>query len=291
MLSLGSCYQQARKVLKEGLSNQPHATPDLDARLLIEAACQIDSHKVFSEQDRSITPEERKRIDQFIGQRMSGVPTARILGEKAFFGLDFLIDEHTLIPRPETEELVENVLVWINERGLKDRPLRLVDIGTGSGAILIALLSKLPNAWGLAVDISEHALNVACKNAWRHSVAARFQPLVSDYGNSITGVFDVIVSNPPYIALGERDNLMSEVRDHDPERALFAGADGLDGYRALLPWCADSLAVDGICIVEHGYQQREQIQDIARKSGFSHAESVNDMANLPRFIRMWRKLT
>lgn len=286
--TLGQAYYEARRTLRDALQNQPLTTPDLDARLLVAAACAVPCHAPLLDGGQALLCTQIEQINRYIARRLEGEPVAHILGEKAFWGLDFIVTEHTLVPRPETEGIVEEVLKWVKARDRCDDDLRIVDIGTGSGAILISLLSELPHGVGFAVDISKQALDVALQNARRHNVATRFQPVLSSYGAALAGRFDVIVTNPPYIGFNERDALAVEVRDYDPSLALFSGDDGLDAFRQIMPWCGKHLADDGFCIMEHGSTQSEPLIALARKNGFERSECVFDMAKLPRFVKITR---
>jgi len=286
--TLGEAYSTARAMLRERFQGRPFATPDLDARLLVAAACGVGEHAPLLERERAVTCANQNKINGFIERRCRGEPVARILGEKAFWGLDFIINEHTLLPRPETEGIVEEVLRWADENCRRGDALRIVDIGTGSGAIVIALLKELSHAVGFGVDICEPALHVAMQNAARHRVDARFLPVLSNYGEALGGRFDIIVSNPPYIALDERDQISVDVIGYDPHQALFSGSDGLDALRIILPWCHAHLASGGCCVLEHGATQDATVCALAEKSGFRQGERVLDMAKLPRFLKIAR---
>lgn len=286
--TLGGAYLKARGALREAFHEKPYATPDLDARLLVGAACDVADHAPLIEGGEGITRDQAQKTDSYISRRCAGEPVARILGVKAFWGLDFIINEHTLVPRPETEGIVEDVLNWAMSSGRRDEALRIVDIGTGSGAILVSLLSELPHAIGFGIDISKSALDVAAQNAARHGVADRFQPVLSNYGAAMDGLFDVVVSNPPYIALHECDDLVVDVAHYDPSVSLFAGKDGLDAFRQIIPWSRDHLAFDGFCMMEHGSTQSEAVIEIACDNGFEGSHCAFDMANLPRFVKIVR---
>ena len=284
--TIGDAYFDAKKRLRLALADHPFATPDLDARLLLSAACNVSDQTPFLQPDLVVNQDHCRRLEAFLNRRAKGEPVARILGEKWFWGLCFTVNEHTLTPRPETEGLVEIVLAWAETNGRTSMPLRLLDIGAGSGAILISLLSELPQAFGVAVDISIDALRVAKENAVRHDVSDRFLPLVSDYCSALDGCFDVIVSNPPYIAWSERDNLMCEVKEFDPPLALFAEEDGLAAYHLILPWMRNHISDDGLCVVEHGAEQAQDVGLIAKTSGFQRTECVFDLAGLSRFAKL-----
>lgn len=284
--TLAQAYRNARRILREAIGAQPHATPDLDARLLVAAACKCPAHAPLLDGGRQLAPAEARLISAYVARRCTGEPVARILGEKPFWGLDFHVDGHTLVPRPETEGIVEEVIAWAARSSRRAQALRIVDIGTGSGAILVALLTELPSALGIALDISFETLATARENAARHGVEARFFPVLSDYGTALGGAFDIVVSNPPYIGLAEAGALAADVRDFDPPRALFAGEDGLEAFRRIIPWCAEHLAVEGLAILEHGATQAEAVHALAWDAGFRRIECVFDMAKLPRFVKI-----
>src|SRR5690606_19205720 len=193
---LVAARQDAARRLAVGLGAD--ATPALDARLLVAAAVDIAPDRLVLVDDRPLTSDEMERTAGAVARRLAGEPVARIVGTKEFWGLDFHLADATLVPRPDTEILVEAALAWIDREGRRNDPLRIVDIGTGSGAILIALLSALPNAFGLGVDLSEDAARTARDNAARLGFAARSQFIVGNWSESCDR-FDVIASNPPYI--------------------------------------------------------------------------------------------
>lgn len=287
--TLGSLYQKTRARMRLAFAKDDLASPDLDVRLLISATLGLCDHAPLTQGERVLSDSQCEKIDRVVVRRLSGEPVSRILGEQYFWGLRFKINEHTLVPRPETEGLVETVLTWVDERGWRERPLRLADLGTGSGAVLIALLHELPEATGIGVDISEPALQVAVVNADAHGVGGRFHPVISDYGEAVSGRFDIVVSNPPYIATHEKDCLMQEVAAYDPALALFGGDDGLDAYRKLLPWCAEHLIDEGLIVLEHGYQQSEDVICLAQKGNFKRTQCVLDITGLPRFAKIQKK--
>jgi release factor glutamine methyltransferase len=191
---------------------------------------------------------------------------ARIVGHKEFWGLEFKVTPATLVPRPETETLVEAALAAIPDRSLA---LRIADFGTGTGALLLALLSEFPNAVGIGTDISISALAVARDNAVRLGVGSRAHFIACDYGSALRGPFDLIISNPPYIASGDIAGLDSEVRNYDPGRALDGGASGLDAYRAVVAHAGRLLAPEGIVVVELGAGQASSVAALMGKGGIA----------------------
>lgn len=231
-------------------------TPALDARRLAVGCLGIDAIDLLREPERPITSDDRSRLSEAAGRRLAREPVSRILGERAFYGLDFEIDPSTLDPRPDTETLVDGVVALV-EQGLVpggDAP-RILDIGTGSGAILVALLNRLPGATGLGIDISERALAVAARNAARHGVSQRARFQHSAWLEAVEGQFDIVVSNPPYIPSREIAGLDPDVAAFDPIAALDGGADGLDAYRALAAECPRVMVPAGWIAVEVGAGQ------------------------------------
>lgn len=236
-------------------------SPDLDARLLIGAALELDHTGLAVQSARLITGSEADIIASFAQRRIAHEPVARILGHKEFWGLDFHLSDATLVPRPDTETVVETAL-GIFRSDAKTRVLRIADIGTGSGAILLALLSEFPAATGIGTDISAAALATAELNARRFGLAGRASFVQCNYAAALSGPFDLIVSNPPYIRSADIRTLEPDVRDHDPHLALDGGADGLDAYRAIIPQAAALLGPDGVLIVETGHDQSAPVSDL-----------------------------
>lgn len=219
-------------------------------------------------------------------RRLAGEPVARILGEWEFWGLPFLLSPETLVPRPDTESVVEAALRLVPER---ERPLRLADLGTGSGCILVALLHERPNAFGLGLDRSMEALITARRNAAANGVGARAAFLRGSWLDALAGPFDLIVSNPPYIAAPVIATLDPEVRRHDPRAALDGGPDGLDAYRAILSGLARRpglLAPRGALVLEIGYDQGEALTALAREAGFAGARVGRDLAGHERVVTL-----
>lgn len=214
-----------------------------------------------------------------VERRRRGEPIQYILGETEFYGLPFRVTRDVLIPRPETEHLVERV---IELAARFDLP-RIVDIGAGSGAIAVALAHKLPNARVTAIDISDTALAIAEENAVRNSVEEKIRFLQGDLLASVsTESFEIIISNPPYVPTADRDSLAVEVRDHEPELALFAGEDGLAIYRRLIPAAFAQLVPGGFLALEIGYGQQEPIRALLHESGFTAIEFLPDLQQIPR---------
>jgi len=265
----GQTVETVRRKLTVGFKSNAIESAELDARILVGAALGLDLTGVIAAASRFVTSDESIRLEDFARRRLQGEPVARILGAKEFWGLPLRLSAETLVPRPDTETVVELALEMSRAAPHPDRRLRIADIGTGSGAILLALLSELPDAYGLGTDISAAALRTAKTNAARLGFATRADFVACDYAAALSGPFDLIVSNPPYIRSAEIADLATEVRDHDPLRALDGGADGLDAYRALIPQAARLLAHRGALVVEVGHGQSGDIQGLMTAAGLT----------------------
>lgn len=209
-------------------------SPGLDARLLVGAALGLRAEQLIARPDLPVGPEAQKTIEGYLNRRLAHEPVSRILGSRGFYGRMFEISPATLDPRPETETLIEAALGLVNERKSDPaKPIRILDIGTGSGCLLITLLAELPNSIGLGTDISVEALEIARRNALKHAVKSRAEFRLARSLEGIAGPFDLVVANPPYIPTGDIEGLAPEVRDFDPRSALDGGVDGLDVYREI----------------------------------------------------------
>lgn len=262
-------------------------TASRDAEALLLHTLQISRATFFAHPERELTAEELGRHRHSVERRLLHEPIQYITGEQEFYGLALHVTPAVLIPRPETEHLVEAVLARLPANG----PVRLVDIGTGSGAIAIALAVHLPRATVFALDLSRDALAIAEDNARRHNVRERIHLLHSDLLAALPsrsseetatgeGLFDAIVSNPPYIAECDRDTLHPQVRDYEPATALFAGASGLDLYRRLIPQAWEWLKPNGLLALEIGAGQRESLAGLL--SAWSEVSFVDDLQRIPR---------
>jgi release factor glutamine methyltransferase len=224
-------------------------------------------------------------LEAFAQRRLSGEPVARVAGEREFWGLPLKLSAATLVPRPDTETVVERALQILRTEGAKERILRIADLGTGSGAILLALLSELPNARGIGTDISADALDTAEANAAQLGLSMRASFIRCDYATGLSGSFDLIVSNPPYIRSADIAGLALEVRDHDPHLALDGGPDGLSAYRALIPQSAPLLAPGGALVVEAGQGQSGAIETLMRGSGLTvDSQPKTDLSGIFRAV-------
>jgi release factor glutamine methyltransferase len=228
---------------------------------------------------------EALRLADFARRRLEGEPVARILGHREFWGLALELSPATLVPRPDTETVVELALEMLHAAPDPNHRLRIADIGTGSGAILLALLSELPDACGVGTDISEAALRTASSNAANLRLADRAGFVACDYAAALSDRFDLIVSNPPYIRSAEIAGLAAEVRDHDPRAALDGGADGLQAYRALIPQAGLLLAPFGVLVVEAGHDQSSDIEGLMAAAGLTLERPARaDLAGILRAV-------
>jgi release factor glutamine methyltransferase len=281
----GNSIESARRVLTARLQSAGIEEPGLDARLLVGAALDLDLTGLVKQAARRLTPEEALRVEGYAQRRLAHEPVARILGMREFWGLPFRLSEATLVPRPDTETVVELALEIFRELGISGRRPRIADIGTGSGAILLALLHEIPEAFGVGTDLSLTALGTARGNAAALGLAGRAAFVACSYAAALHGPFDLIVSNPPYIPAGEIPKLSIEVRKHDPHLALDGGNDGYDAYRALIPQAAERLASGGALIVEAGQGQAGDIATLMTAAALTVDRPPKaDLAGIPRAV-------
>jgi release factor glutamine methyltransferase len=264
------------------------ATPALDARLLIADALGIEAGALFTRPDAPLG-EGAARVRAHAARRLAGEPVARIRGRREFWGLDFELSAATLVPRPETETVVSATLAWCRRAGRGHEPLALLDLGTGSGAILVALLTELPAARGLGIDIAPAALITAARNAARHGVRTHAAFVAGQWAAPLRGRFDIVVANPPYIRTSDILTLAPEVRTHDPLAALDGGPDGLTAYRALVPGLESLLKTGGMAALEVGQGQAASVAGLLAEFGLAHTETVHDLSGIGRVVVATRK--
>ena len=269
-------YAEIYRSGREALEAAGIGEAELDARLLLETVCHTTRNDLLVHGDREVTEEQEKQYRGWIARRASHVPLQHITGVQEFMGLEFLVDENVLIPRQDTEILVEEVL-----RELTDGS-RILDLCTGSGCILLSLLHYSNDCVGVGSDISEEALCVARKNAERLGIRADF--LCGDLFERVGGRYDFIVSNPPYIASGEIRKLMEEVRLHEPLSALDGHEDGLFFYRKILDQAGEHLKPGGLLAFEIGYDQGEEVSSLMEEKGYIQVRTVKDLAGLDRVV-------
>jgi release factor glutamine methyltransferase len=281
----GQTVETARRTLAARFKSESIDSAELDARILLGAVLGLDLTGIITAAGRLLTSDQSIRLEEFTRRRLAGEPVARIVGLREFWGLPLHLSPATLVPRPDTETLVELALEMLRASPPSGRPLRIADLGTGSGAILLALLSELPDAFGYGTDISIDALRTARGNAVHLGLAARAEFLACDYVAALAGPFDLIVSNPPYIRSADIPSLATEVRDHDPRRALDGGTDGLDAYRALIPQTARLLAPGGVLAVEVGEGQSADVERLMAAAGLTlEGPPKADLAGIPRAV-------
>lgn len=256
-------------------------TPRLDARILIGHALGLAPSLLFSRGQDDIPADAAARIDGFARRRLAHEPVSRIIGEREFYGLRFRVTPDTLDPRPDTETLVSAVL---ESRDRTQLQARILDFGTGTGCLLLAILHGWPEATGVGVDISPAALTVARDNATALGLADRAHFVTGNWGEGLSGAFDVIVSNPPYIAAREIDELAPEVRCFDPHGALNGGPDGLDCYRAILPAAGRLLKPKGRLYVEIGSTQAAAVSALAAAANLRVISRIRDLAGHDRCL-------
>ncbi|WP_395666063.1 peptide chain release factor N(5)-glutamine methyltransferase [Methylocella sp.] len=274
--------EAARRALAAALRASGVATPDLDARLLLFAALDIDHATLIRDPDAPLGAAGAVRLQGLARRRLAREPVSRILGAREFWGASFRLGAATLDPRPDTETLVEAVLERVGPA--RDRDWRILDLGAGSGAILAALLLELPNAFGVGVDRSFEACALARENLRRLGLGPRAAIAQADWAAPLSGAFDLVVSNPPYIAHDDIATLAPEARLYDPMLALDGGMDGLDAYRALIPQAFRLLGRGGLLALEIGCAQAREVDALLCAAGFGERRLRLDLNGLDRII-------
>lgn len=252
----------------------------LDARWLIGHALGLARADWLTQAGRTLTEAETQAIDRLVARRAAHEPVGRILGEREFWSLPFGLNEATLEPRPDSETLVEVTLKFLRDRITP----RILDLGTGSGCLLLSLLHELLTATGVGIDVTPRAVEQAQKNAERLGLASRAVFRTGNWLEGVTEKFDAILSNPPYIPAADIEGLMPEVRNHDPLLALDGGYDGLDVYRLLAPQIQQFLKPDGLVVFELGMGQADAVADLCRKAGLQHATKHRDLSGVERCV-------
>lgn len=283
MLERRTTVAAARKVLTEAFRRAGLDTPELDARILVGHALGLDHAQLAARAERLLDDREAGAIAALAAQRLAREPIARIVGLKEFWGLALAVSDATLVPRPETETVVEAALDLVERAGSRRRPVRIADLGTGTGAILLALISELPEAQGIGTDASAAALAVARGNATRLGLAVRASFVACDLGAALKGGFDLVVSNPPYVASGDIAGLEPEARC-DPRLALDGGPDGLTCYRAIVADAPRLLAPAGHLVVELGIGQERAVAALMQNHGLAPLPVRCDLAGIPRAL-------
>lgn len=271
-----------RRTLAARLAAAGIDSPDLDAGLLVAHALGLSHAAARLGAGDPVDAAGVARAEALAERRIAGVPVARLLGEREFWSLSFALTDETLVPRPDTETVVEAALALVADRRA---PLRLLDLGTGSGAILAALLAELPGAWGLGVDRAYGATRTARDNLARAGLDGRGAMIVGDWAAGLAGPFDLIVSNPPYIPSIDIPGLAIEVRENDPLAALDGGADGLDSYRIIAREAPRLLASGGHLVLELGIGQETDVAALLEAAGMRVAGPARrDLGGIPRAL-------
>ncbi|HEY7664411.1 MAG TPA: peptide chain release factor N(5)-glutamine methyltransferase [Xanthobacteraceae bacterium] len=280
----GISLEHARRHLARAFRRCQLDAPELDARILAGQALGLDHAALAAQPERHLTLAEAHALAALATRRLAREPVARILGRKEFWGLSFRLNAETLVPRPETETLVEAALAAAQARGRVS--LRIADLGTGCGALLLALLSELPEANGIGTDIAPGALACARANAIALGLGARAAFVACDYGTALKGPADVLVCNPPYVARADIADLQAEVREFDPRRALDGGPDGLAAYRAIAGDACRLLAPNGVLVVEVGWGQDGPVRSIFAAAGLAPVAEQHDLSGVVRAVVM-----
>lgn len=271
------CYEQGCRTLQAAGIEEAA----LDARLLLEAVCGTDRNDLLVHGEQPVAPEAEEKYLNWIRQRAEHIPLQQLTGEQDFMGLTFNVNEHVLIPRQDTEILVEEVLKELHDG------MRILDMCTGSGCILLSLLHYSNDCEGLGVDLSAEALEVAGRNVLKVLTPEKAEHahfLQSDLFEKVEGKFEIIVSNPPYIASAEVEKLMPEVRDHEPRMALDGTEDGLEFYRRIIAEAGQYLVSSGMLFFEIGYDQGQAASELMREHGYREVQVVQDYAGLDRVV-------
>jgi release factor glutamine methyltransferase len=284
VLPAGLTVVEARHSLAEAFREEDLESPELDARLLTGHVLGLDHTALVAQAGRKLDSRETAALHKLALRRLDREPVARIIGIREFWGLAFRLNDATLVPRPETETVVEASLAALDDSGPRNRALRIADLGTGSGALLVALLTELPNAHGIGTDVSLQAVTAARGNAVRLGLASRAQFAAGDFGLALAGPFDLIVSNPPYVESAHIAMLPPEVR-HDPRIALDGGADGLHAYRTIAGQARNLLKPAGHLVVEIGVDQETAVAAIFQTAGLTPLPAQPDLAGIPRALR------
>jgi release factor glutamine methyltransferase len=283
-LKAGASVSEALDLVAQMFRSAAIEQPDVDARVLVGHALHLDRARLIAQADRILEAREVTVVSALAARRLRREPVARILGQKEFWSLGLTVTPDVLVPRPETETVVEAALDFVVRGGLRMEKLRILDIGTGSGALLLALLHELPNATGTGTDVSTPALQAARANAAHCGLESRCSFVACNIGSGVQGLFDLIVSNPPYIAHNEIVSLTPEVRDYDPLVALDGGNDGLDAYRAIAAQAKRLLAPGGRLYVEIGAGQEAAVRVVFINAGLTVGPARADLGGIPRVL-------
>jgi release factor glutamine methyltransferase len=283
----GTTIATARRQLATAFRAEGLDSPEVDARLLAGEVVGLDHAGLTSQADHALTAKEAAALTALATRRLTHEPVARILGRREFWGFELAVTPAVLVPRPDTETVIESALAALPP---PRRAARIADIGVGSGALLLALMSELTAAFGIGTDRSIAALETACTNARRHRLAERTAFVACDYGAALDGGFDLVVSNPPYIPTNHIATLAPEVRDFEPRAALDGGKDGLDAYRAIAADAERLLAPRGVLVLELGIGQADMVAGLLDGAGLVvEVPARDDLAGIPRALTARRR--
>lgn len=278
------CIDAARREIARRFRDAGIDTPDLDARVLVGHALGLDLTALIRAGNRRLEPDETAHIEVLAARRLDREPVARITGVKEFWGLPFRITPDVLVPRPETETIVEQALAVIDQAGGRARAWRIADLGVGSGAILIALLTELRNATGIGTDRDVMALRIARENARRLGVVSRTTFAACDFGAAVAPCCDLVVTNPPYVCTGDIAGLEPDVSRFDPRGALDGGSDGLAAYRIIATHARRALSEGAHLIAEIGKGQGPAVAALLASAGFGDIRVTPDLADTERAV-------
>jgi len=280
----GASVSEALRLVAQAFRSIALDEADADARVLIAHALHLDRARLITQSDRILEARETAAISALAARRLKHEPVSRILGQKEFWSLTLEVSPDALVPRPETETIIEGALDFVVRGGLRMEKLRVLDIGTGSGALLLALLGELTNATGTGTDVSQAALQVAKANAAQLGFEGRCSFIACDMASQVQGPFDLVVSNPPYVAHDQIATLAPEVRNYDPIIALDGGEDGLTAYRAIAADAKRLLAPAGRMFVELGAGQEAAVRTLFTNAGLNVGVARKDLAGIPRVL-------
>ncbi|MDD9912708.1 MAG: peptide chain release factor N(5)-glutamine methyltransferase [Alphaproteobacteria bacterium] len=271
----------ARRLAVKGIE-----TAGLDASLLVQVAAGCSRLELILNGDEALGDDAIAKLEELVLRREKREPLAYILGEKEFWGLTFKVTPDVLVPRPDTETLIAVVLNLLPDRQM---PIKFADIGVGSGAIILSLLSEFPQAQAYGVDISAKALDVAWQNGERLGIADRVTWIEGDGAAALPETVSLIVSNPPYISEAEYEKLQLDVKNHEPQLALLAGEEGLDVYRSLIPQAYDKLHSGGLLVLEIGHKQQQAVRKLLKEKEWQDVTCYQDLAGRDRVLAAIRR--
>jgi release factor glutamine methyltransferase len=271
-----------KRVFQEKLEKEGIKNPSLEVNILLSYILKLDTNKLILNSEKTLTRTQIQKFEHLINRRLNGEPISHLTGKKAFWDFEFAVDRNTLEPRPDSETLIEAVLkIYKNST---EKNLSILDLGTGSGCLILTLLKLFPNATGLGIDISSKALKIARRNAKSLNVNNRIKFIKNNWNQNITEIFDIIISNPPYIPAKQIQFLQKEIRNFEPGLALDGGNSGLDCYEYIAKNIKTNLAKNGKIFLEIGYKQDTPVIDIFQKNNFNLFSTSRDLNGIIRIL-------